>query len=219
MENERHEKQGAIFLDRDGVINENPEFYVKSWDEFHFFPGTLKALHDLAEFPWPILIITNQSAVGRGIISQEALEEIHAQMLEKIRAAGGRIDGIYVCPHVPDAGCQCRKPQPGLLLQAAQDWNLDLEGSLMIGDSLSDFQVAQSVSMHSILINPDRTEHHLMKTDGLARFDLLEPITRLDLVVEQLIVRYRSHTKIERPVDMVYFASQGEFVQPGKTLE
>lgn len=142
----------AIFIDRDGVINENPPHYVKSWQEFHFLPGALEALRLLAGCPWPILIISNQSPVGRGLITRAQLDDIHQRMLIRIRRAGGRIDGMYICPHRPDEGCACRKPAPGLIYQAAAEMGLDLAASLMIGDSLSDVQTARAAGVLPVLL-------------------------------------------------------------------
>ena len=142
----------AVFIDRDGVINENPPNYVKSWQEFRFLPNALAALRLLASCPWPIVIISNQSPIGRGLITRLQLDEIHRRMLARIRRAGGRIDGIYICPHRPDEGCACRKPAPGLLYQAAAEMTLDLAASLMIGDSLSDVQTARAAGVVPVLL-------------------------------------------------------------------
>lgn len=148
----------AIFLDRDGVINRNPPNYVKRWEEFEFLPGALEALRLLAGLPWQIFIVTNQSAVGRGILPQIALDQIHAKMREEIQSAGGRIDGIYFCPHKPEDGCDCRKPRPGLLLQAAREHSIEFERSIMVGDSPSDLAAAEAVSMPAIQIRSLQAE-------------------------------------------------------------
>ena len=142
----------AIFLDRDGVINVNRDDYVKSWDEFQFLPTVLEALALLASMPALIVIVTNQSAVGRGIIPRVTLDDIHRRMLRIIENNGGRIDAIYVCPHAPWENCPCRKPRPGLLLQAQRDLDIDLPASYLIGDRSTDIQAAQAVGAHTILI-------------------------------------------------------------------
>lgn len=143
----------AVFLDRDGVINRNRPDYVKAWEEFEFLPGALKALERLAGSPFYIVVVTNQSAVGRGLLSWQDLEEIHARMEMEIRQAGGRLNGVYCCPHTPADLCDCRKPSPGLLLRAAKDLNLDLGASWLIGDSLNDVAAAQAVGVRPILVN------------------------------------------------------------------
>lgn len=146
----------AIFLDRDGVINRERADYVKSWAELELLPGALDAVARLATSRRPIFVMTNQSAIGRGIISAEAVHEIHVRLRAVVEAAGGRIDAFYICPHHPDDGCACRKPQPGLLLQAAADHGLTLSECLFVGDSITDFQAAQAANCQSILVRSGR---------------------------------------------------------------
>lgn len=146
----------AIFLDRDGVINRERADYVKSWGEFEFLPGALSAIAHLATLNIPLLVITNQSAVGRGIIQIETVHKIHANLRAEVRAAGGRIDGFYICPHHPNDDCNCRKPRPGLLLQAAEQFQLDLSECLFIGDSITDFQAARAVCCRAMLLKSGR---------------------------------------------------------------
>ena len=113
-----------MFLDRDGVIIENRSDYVKSWEEVRFLPGVFEALRRLARSEYALAIVTNQSAVGRGIISLDEAMHINERVLAEIAAQGGRVDASYMCPHRPDEGCNCRKPAPGMLLQAAEDLEL-----------------------------------------------------------------------------------------------
>lgn len=143
----------AVFLDRDGVINYNREDYVKSWEEFEFLPGSLEALRLLAALRVPLLIVTNQSAVGRARLTLAGLETIHQRMLSAIRQAGGRIDAIYLCPHAPAAACRCRKPSPQMLLRAAQDWRIDLARSIFIGDSAGDLLTALAAGVQPLLVH------------------------------------------------------------------
>ncbi len=128
----------AIFLDRDGVICANRDDYVKSWEEFRFLPGAKEAIRQLATLGWPIIVITNQSAVGRKLLSHRELAAIHRRMEAEIVAAGGRLDAVFYCPHLPEEHCPCRKPNPGMLFKAAQQLGLDLEHSVLVGDALSD---------------------------------------------------------------------------------
>ena len=144
--------RAPIFLDRDGVINENRADYVKSWAEVDILPGALRALRRLSETAFRVVVVTNQSAVGRGIIALSQANEINRRLLEVIRDAGGRIDGVYLCPHHPDQRCACRKPQPGLLRQAASDLGLDLARSYLVGDSRTDLQAAVAVGAQGILV-------------------------------------------------------------------
>ena len=146
----------AVFLDRDGVINRERADYVKSWQEFAFLPDALPALARLARLSCPIVVVTNQSAIGRGLTSDAAVADIHRRMCTAVAAAGGRIDAVYVCPHRPDAGCACRKPRPGLLQQAAADLGLVLTECLLIGDSISDLQAAHAVGAAALLVRSGR---------------------------------------------------------------
>ncbi len=142
----------AVFLDRDGVIIENRADYVKSLSETKFVPGALEALAWLAQHHWLIVIVTNQAAIGRQILAREAVDAINAYVVSQITAAGGRVDGLYLCPHHPDESCACRKPAPGMLLQAAADLDIDLGKSLMIGDAVSDVQAALAAGVRPVFV-------------------------------------------------------------------
>lgn len=143
----------ALFLDRDGVIFENRMDYVKSVAEVAFIPGALEALARFAARGHHTVIVTNQSAIGRGLLTLATLEAIHAHMLQHITTAGGRIDSIYVCPHHPADNCTCRKPAPGLLMRAAQELGIDLSASVLIGDNVTDVLAARAVGTQPILVN------------------------------------------------------------------
>jgi histidinol-phosphate phosphatase family protein len=146
----------AVFLDRDGVINVNRDDHVKSWEELVFLPGALEGLQSLAVLPVLVIIVTNQSVVGRGIITQAQLNDIHARMLQVIQAHGGRIDRIYACPHAPWEDCACRKPKPRLLLHAQRDLGLDLSRSFLIGDRPADIEAGQAAGVRTILVAQTR---------------------------------------------------------------
>jgi D-glycero-D-manno-heptose 1,7-bisphosphate phosphatase len=145
-------RQPAVFCDRDGVLNVRRPDHVKSWAEFEFLPGTFEALARLAALQVPVILVTNQSVLGRGLTSAEALEEIHRKMQEHIRAQGGPELAVYVCPHAAEDSCACRKPRPGLLYQATADLGLDLQRSVFIGDSFSDVLAAFSAGCRCILV-------------------------------------------------------------------
>lgn len=151
----------AVFLDRDGVINENQPDYVRSWAEVRFIPGALEALAHLAQAPFAVVVVTNQSAIGRGLMAEKVAAEINRRLQEVVTAHGGRIDAFYVCPHTPEEGCACRKPQPGLLLQAAEEQDLDLAASYLVGDALSDVQAARAAGVHPILVLTGRGRQQL----------------------------------------------------------
>ena len=148
-------RRPAIFLDRDGVINERiVDGYVTNWQEFRFVDSAVSVLRDLARLRVPTLVISNQSGVGRGLVSRGTLRQITQRFVAALERRGGRIDGVYYCPHRPDEGCPCRKPRPGLLFRAARDWRIDLGASVMIGDTVGDVQAAQAAGCRSILIDP-----------------------------------------------------------------
>lgn len=149
-------KHPAIFLDRDGVIIENRSDYVRSWADVEIFPQAIDALVALCDSPYRIVLVTNQSAVGRGIITRETAEGINDRLLAVIQEAGGRVDAVFMCPHGPDDGCDCRKPLPGLLLRAAVELDIDLSRSLMIGDALTDIQAGQAAGVVSVLLRTGR---------------------------------------------------------------
>ncbi len=142
----------AIFLDRDGVICENREDYVKSWDEFVFIPGSIQAVAALSQAGYPVFIITNQSAGGRGIVSRETLDQMHALMLAELESEGARVEEILVCPHDPSEACDCRKPAPGLLVRAAARHGLDLSRSWLVGDAESDVEAAAAAGCGAVLV-------------------------------------------------------------------
>lgn len=137
----------AIFLDRDGVIIENRPSYVRSWEDVHIFPQAVEALVKLSSSSFKIVIVTNQSAVGRGIIPLEVAWDINHRLVKVLEKAGGRIDALYMCPHAPEEECDCRKPKPGLLFQAAEALSIDLKQSIMIGDALSDILAGQAAGI------------------------------------------------------------------------
>ena len=109
-----------LVLDRDGVINADSDDYIKSAEEWHALPGSVEAIGRLTRAGWTIVVATNQSGIGRGLYGYAELAAIHERMLRAVAAAGGRIDGVFFCPHAPEAGCPCRKPAAGLLHDIAR---------------------------------------------------------------------------------------------------
>lgn len=130
----------TVFLDRDGVINRDSPDYITSWAQFEFLPGSLEAICRLGRAGFAVMVITNQSAVGRGMMDKATLEAMHRNLRQAVDDRGGRIAAIFYCPHRPDEGCDCRKPHPGLILQAQRQFQLDLHAATMIGDSARDIQ-------------------------------------------------------------------------------
>jgi D-glycero-D-manno-heptose 1,7-bisphosphate phosphatase len=166
----------AIFLDRDGVICENRFDHVKKWQEFRFLPGAIASLVTLSKLNLPIIVVTNQAAINRGMVSAETVEDIHQRMIAEITAAGGRIDRVIYCPHRPDEGCNCRKPEPGMLLQAAEEMNIDLAGSYMVGDAATDLLAGQKVGCRPFLVLTGRGIEQLLPairlTNGKGHFTI-----------------------------------------------
>ena len=160
------QEQRAVLLDRDGVINRNRSDYCKSWSEFEFLDGALSALARLAQTGFRVIVVTNQSPVGRGMMTRAQVDDIHRQMIEQVNAAGGRIDAVYYCPHRPEAGCACRKPRPGLLLKAGKEHQLDLAASFMVGDSLEDMRAGLEAGCISLLVRTGRGEAACAQLDG-----------------------------------------------------
>ena len=188
----------AIFLDRDGTINVERADYVKSINEFVLLPGALAALGSLAALPVPIIIVTNQSVIGRGIITRTAVDAIHAHLCSEVRAAGGRIDAIYLCPHHPAERCTCRKPNPGLLVAAAADFQLELTRCVFIGDSVTDFAAAHAVGCHPVLLRTGRQAEEVARLAEAAPTVVL--VDDLQAAVNWLVEHWRVGTSIGEAV-------------------
>ena len=136
----------AAFLDRDGVINRKaPDGqYVTRWDDFHFLPGVSEAIAQLNQAEFSVIVVTNQRCIAKGLITQPDLDSLHKRMSDHLASAGAKVDAIFFCPHEVDPPCSCRKPAPGMLLEAARSRHLDLAASWMIGDSAADIQAGKS---------------------------------------------------------------------------
>jgi len=145
-------REVTVFLDRDGVLVRDRPDYVKGWAEVEIVPGAFAALARLRSAGARIFVATNQSAVGRGIVRREAVDDIHERLARIAEAHGAPIDGFLVCPHRPDEGCACRKPKPGLLLQAQRERGFDLSTAYMVGDQASDALAALAAGCTPILV-------------------------------------------------------------------
>lgn len=173
----------AIFLDRDGVVIENRADYVRSWEDVSIYPQALEALAKFSASLYKIVLITNQSAVGRGLITLRTAWEINHRLVERIGAAGGRVDGVYLCPHAPEQDCDCRKPKPGLILQAARELEIDLHRSIMIGDALTDIMAGQAAGIgRLVLVRSGRGARQIT----LPRPDHLAPFLVFDTLADAL---------------------------------
>lgn len=130
----------GLFLDRDGVLSEDRGNDIQSLKDVAFCEGSLEAMNAVGRMGVKIAIVSNQSAVGRGLLSPSEALEINQHIVESVVAYGGRIDGAFICPHPPKAGCRCRKPQPGLITRATDELNIDLGRSIMVGDAVTDLE-------------------------------------------------------------------------------
>ena len=153
----------TVFLDRDGTINEDVG-YLNSLERLVFIPGALDAIRLLTRAGYQIAIVTNQAGVALGMIQEQTLEVLNATIDQRIRDAGGRVDGWYICKHAKD--CDCRKPKPGLFTQACAELPVDKSRSFYIGDKTSDMQAAQAAGIAGILVRTGYGEGELAKHDG-----------------------------------------------------
>lgn len=144
-------RKPAVFLDRDGTIL-NERGYLSDPKKMFFYPGVYRALANLRKAGFKLVVITNQSGVGRGYFTLATLKKINQKFSRLLSARGAKIDGIYYCPHRPDAGCACRKPRPKLVKQAARELNLDIRRSFVVGDQLRDIQLAKNTGAKGILV-------------------------------------------------------------------
>ena len=164
-----------VILDRDGVINFDSDQFIKSPDEWRPIPGSLDAISRLTQWGYRIVVATNQSGIGRGLFDMDTLNAIHEKMSRAVSLAGGRIDAVFFCPHPADSTCDCRKPQPGMLREIAQRYNVDLKGVPAVGDSLRDLLAAVAVGAQPMLVltgkgektrqHPDLPTHTLIFPD------------------------------------------------------
>jgi len=145
-----------IFLDRDGVLNEDSPQFITAPDQWHPIPGSLEAVAALSQAGYRIAIVTNQSAIARGLLDEPGLEAIHSKLRGEVESHGGRIDAILHCPHAPDAGCSCRKPAPGLIEAASAALRVDPRGAPLVGDRLSDLEAARRAGCRPLLVRSGR---------------------------------------------------------------
>lgn len=159
-------KYKFLFLDRDGVINKRiPGDYVKSWEDFEYTAGALKSLVRFKNHFQHIIIVTNQQGVGKGLMSQEALDLLHEKLKEDVKKAGGKIDAIFACTELDDETNNCRKPSPAMAIWAKYKFPaIDFERSIMIGDSVSDIKFGQNLGMYTVLVEGKKEEEKAAKT-------------------------------------------------------
>jgi len=169
-----------LILDRDGVINQDSDAYIKSLEEWIPIPGSIEAIAQLSKAGWTVAVATNQSGIARGYYSLATLEAMHARLRTLVAELGGEVGHIVYCPHGPDEGCACRKPKPGMLLAIADHYHADLRGIWFVGDSKGDLEAALAVGAQPVLVRTGKGERTLEK--GVAEttliFDDLAAIAR-----------------------------------------
>ena len=175
----------AAFLDRDGTLNREVDYLCRP-EDLQLLPGAAEAVVRLREAGFAVVVVTNQSAVARGFITEADLEEIHGEMRRQLNRAGAEVDGIYYCPHHPDQGnapyrtvCDCRKPKPGLLLRAASELDLDLGRSTMVGDKIADLQAGWNAGCRAVLVLTGYGEKMRAQADP-------KTLSRIDYVAKAL---------------------------------
>ena len=179
----------AVFVDRDGVIVRNRADYVKSVTEVELLPHAIDALCLLTEEGHRVFVITNQSGVGRGIVSEQEVDLIHDHLATKVAERGGRIESFLVCPHRPDDGCACRKPEPGLLYRARDEFGVDLSAAYLVGDFKTDVEAAATAGCSSILVLSGRT--HPGASTGDADHVVEDLLEAAHVIVREVSSRYR----------------------------
>nr|WP_302329309.1 D-glycero-beta-D-manno-heptose 1,7-bisphosphate 7-phosphatase [Pseudomonas sp. FBF18] len=152
-----------LILDRDGVINQDSDAYIKSLDEWIPIPGSIEAIAQLSKAGWTVAVATNQSGIARGYYSLATLDAMHARLRELVVAQGGEVGLIVYCPHGPDDGCDCRKPRPGMLRTIANHYAVDLAGVWFVGDSKGDLEAARAVDAQPVLVRTGKGEQTLSK--------------------------------------------------------
>ena len=153
VKNRTDNGQRFVFLDRDGVINVERGTYTTTIDEWEWASGAFDGLRKLKDAGFKVIVITNQACIAKGLQTEKGLAELHAFMLDEIKKNGGDILRIYHCPHQTSDGCSCRKPEPGMILQAAREFGIDLSKTFMVGDSLRDMEAGRKAGTRTILID------------------------------------------------------------------
>lgn len=171
-----------IILDRDGVINYDSDAYIKSLEEWIPLPGSIAAIARLSKAGWTVAVATNQSGIGRGYYSEATLQSMHERLCQLVAEQGGQVDLIRYCPHAPEAGCDCRKPLPGLFIQIAEHFNQPLQGVPTVGDSPRDLEAGCAVGCTPYLVRTGkgaRSEHKTLPTGTRVFADLSAVVDHL----------------------------------------
>jgi len=180
------EQAKLVILDRDGVINQDSDAYIKSPEEWIPIEGSLSAIGELGRAGFKVAVATNQSGIARQLFDNFTLARIHQKMSDAVEEAGGILDGVFYCPHGPDEGCQCRKPGTGLLEAISKEFGIPLQGVPLVGDSLKDIQAARKMGCQPFLVKTGKGMQTLascdsQELDGVQVVESLQVATRLIL--------------------------------------
>lgn len=174
-----------IVLDRDGVINKDSPSFIKTPEEWIPIKGSLEAIARLSQAGYEVVIVTNQSGIGRGLFSADTLAKTHVRMIDYVQQHGGQIQSVLFCPHHPDDGCDCRKPLTGLYQQLADRLNISFGGVYSVGDSIRDLKAAKAAGARPVLVKTGNgkkslkeiADNSLIDLDGTLVFDNLATFT------------------------------------------
>lgn len=180
----------VVLLDRDGTINAE-RHYLRCPEEVELLPGAAEGIRSLRGLGLPVVVVTNQSAVGRGLLDLAGLARIHDRLRELLAREGAVVDAIYFCPHLPEAGCECRKPRTGLARQAAEAFGADCSASFVIGDKPCDIQLGTGVGATTILVRTGYGEHFAGQ-DGLGADFIVQDLREAASTVESLLKTTRT---------------------------
>jgi len=178
-------KPDVIILDRDGVINEDSDEYIKSPEEFLPIKGSLEAIARLKQANYCVVIATNQSGLGRGLFDIDILNQIHEKLHKALTELGVEIDGIFFCPHTPEDECDCRKPKPGLFYDISQRLQVELNSVIAVGDSLRDIQAANIAGAFPVLVKTGKGKKTLHKNVGLENVPVYKDLAA---VVDEMLL-------------------------------
>ncbi len=182
-------RRRAVFLDRDGTICEEVG-YLNHISRFRLFPFAAASIRRLNQAGLPVIVVTNQSGVARGIFPESLVHQVHEKMVGELAAAGARVDGVYFCPHKSEDTCGCRKPHPGMLQRAASEHGLELAGSYVVGDRYDDLEMAERISGRGILVltGYGRGEYELRSTAlPRQRYRVVEDLSAaVNVIIEEL---------------------------------
>lgn len=208
----------AVFLDRDGVINQKPPEgdYITAWEDFHILPGVAEAITRLNRAGFAVIVVTNQRCIAKGLITAAGVEAIHKRMTDSLSCAGATIEATYYCPHEQVPACRCRKPAPGMLLEAANARGIELATSWMIGDSSVDIEAGKKVGCMTAFIAPEHApegqacfDRSTLASADISAASLLDAVhkilSREEAVIESGVTSQRtglaSHGKLSYPHD------------------